>query len=206
MVRIIEWSYHIERGAIENPTARVDKLQQYLDFFSRYKAIKFVRKNYAARYQIISARSPGIGWMWTRKSTFQTWLHPTVNWGRNAFVFGKCICHEFLHAAGVSNHLPGTEPIMNPWGGTAQNFTVADYAYMSAYPWNGTLRPQAEPTAMFTTFNAFNSPSFSTTLFETQMSNLQHSIEVSGIPLCGGEPNVPWHNWLTRLSMQVVQE
>jgi hypothetical protein len=46
---------------------------------------------------------------------------------------------------------------MSVYGGTAGNFTQADYRYMSAYAWKSALRPHSEPNMMaqmFTTTKA----------------------------------------------------
>lgn len=202
MTRTITWSLHLERGAVPNPTAPIEFIDRILSYpAGHYWDIWFQRINTPGRIQIIQSRLPIAGWMTARKSEMKIFLHPTVNWGRQVFWFGKALLHEFMHLAGSGNHRPEKEPWMNPYGGTAENYTQLDYPYMAAYQWRSSRRPHLEPTMWRQIANQLQPA-----MMFYEYREFSQKVAESGMPLCGEHSGrSTWWDWLFENRMNVVR-
>lgn len=155
-MREITYALASENGRY-NPTIPFGHLQPCFEIISRYKAVVFRRiSNYgAARVKILqSSRDLGPNvFASTRKSDFRISFSPTANFGNNVYLFCKVLNHEFGHCAGSTSHLGGSIALMTPNAGSCRNWTEADYGYIGAYAWRGSLRPHQEPNRMYELFS-----------------------------------------------------
>ena len=153
MAHQVTFSIHSETGGY-NPTFLWGNIQQYLDFFSRYWDVQFVRNN-NGRIKFVQAKAvptPGVA-MWTNRAVFTTWISPVFNFKQNNLVCCQCINHEFGHMCSALAHLPpNIGALMGP-NANCTNFTKADYQYFP-YAWKGALRPDQEPLKMAQAFAA----------------------------------------------------
>jgi hypothetical protein len=198
--RQISWSLAVAPGVGRNPTVRTKEFQSFLNWISRYWYIDFP-------YQPSPALAR-INFVFARVAVMETDIARRITYISDRHKFGsvyqqcRLLGHEFFHMPGGWRHL-GLPHIMHAAGGTAGNFTQADCAYMSAYPWRSGLRPWHEPNAMAAQFQSVKSiaeedvtedpplPVFTGVIELSEQANVDTSV-------CRCRDNRK-HTWRTRL-------